>query len=455
MKLYIICFLVFFGILAKAKDRSVPNDIVTINVHLKPEEGIRLFYTDDYLAERILSFRNDSKKDTIITKNINSRHITELRYDLMNGFTHKSYFYLFYLTKGDTINIAVEDYDLKNIDKNKMLFVSDYLDINTSVFNTTGFNRSVEESIKINKSVLSKNLRKIDSLVLKKELNDSIAKLWKEITRNSYYHKYTRLNLSDYPLYQDTLAAELKKEFTGQTDINSSYLSSALFHLATYYNLKKDLKSLLTNIIAINTEKRFKIGAAYQALNNYSEKSSPYYLECYALFEKQLGDPVFLKQPYVVNIIPDRKPFDKTTIKLVGTNNTTLTLDDVFKKNKGKILVLDLWASWCVPCIIEFPALEKTKKYFAAKKIAFVGISLDLDTKDKNWKDMIVKSKIGNTNQFRVAQRSNKLVNKLYKIESIPRYLVFDKNGMLINDNFSRPSDSNFETELNRYLSTL
>lgn len=58
---------------------------------------------------------------------------------------------------------------------------------------------------------------------------------------------------------------------------------------------------------------------------------------------------------------------------------------------KGKILYIDLWATWCEPCLAERPYFEKLIKYFENEKdeIAFIGISLDKEFEREKWKDLI------------------------------------------------------------------
>ncbi|WP_140939636.1 TlpA family protein disulfide reductase [Sphingobacterium lumbrici] len=106
---------------------------------------------------------------------------------------------------------------------------------------------------------------------------------------------------------------------------------------------------------------------------------------------------------------------------------------------KGKVVVVDVWATWCGPCLKEVPHLRKLEESLAGKDVVFIGMSTDKD-KDKNkWEEMIeeeaMKGSIhilaGPTNEF----------SKFYKISSIPRFLVFDKKGNLVTANSPRPSD--------------
>ena len=70
----------------------------------------------------------------------------------------------------------------------------------------------------------------------------------------------------------------------------------------------------------------------------------------------------------------------------------TTSLNDL----KGKILYIDIWATWCGPCINEMPALTELIKYFKGKNIEFVNISIDTKNKYDKWLEYDFKPWIGN-----------------------------------------------------------
>src|SRR3982750_2391207 len=44
---------------------------------------------------------------------------------------------------------------------------------------------------------------------------------------------------------------------------------------------------------------------------------------------------------------------------------------------KGRVILLDFWASWCVPCKGSFPAMEELKKEFAGRGLTIIAVSVD------------------------------------------------------------------------------
>ena len=101
---------------------------------------------------------------------------------------------------------------------------------------------------------------------------------------------------------------------------------------------------------------------------------------------------------------------------------------------KGKIIYVDLWATWCGPCMEEMPHYEELKeKYMNNPGIAFVSLSIDDNT--ALWKGSVEKRKAGG-HQWLINR--NKL--DAYNIVSIPRVLLIDKDFKVVDMNAPAPS---------------
>lgn len=103
---------------------------------------------------------------------------------------------------------------------------------------------------------------------------------------------------------------------------------------------------------------------------------------------------------------------------------------------KGKYLYIDVWATWCGPCRQEIPHLKKLEAQFHGKNIHFVSISLDARRKD--WANMVEKEQLGG---IQLLGGPEAQIARDYKITGIPRFLLFDPEGKLIDNNMTRPSD--------------
>ena len=113
-----------------------------------------------------------------------------------------------------------------------------------------------------------------------------------------------------------------------------------------------------------------------------------------------------------------------------------ISLDDL----KGKYLYLDIWATWCGPCIAEIPSLKKLEKEFHGKNIEFVSISIDRMKDHEKWKKMIVDKELKGIQLFADNNWDSQFI-KDYLIKGIPRFILIDPQGNIINANAPRPSD--------------
>jgi len=120
---------------------------------------------------------------------------------------------------------------------------------------------------------------------------------------------------------------------------------------------------------------------------------------------------------------------------------------------KYKLTVVDLWASWCVPCIGEMPHWEKSKHKLKGKPIQFVTISIDKDEDIDKWVAVSKRQGIYNdANQYRLANFKESPLTRLLNIRQIPRYLVINNKGDVVDDDFLRPSNGGFELGLLKLL---
>ena len=116
---------------------------------------------------------------------------------------------------------------------------------------------------------------------------------------------------------------------------------------------------------------------------------------------------------------------------------------------KGKYVYIDVWATWCKPCIAEIPFLKKLEKKYARKKIEFVSISTDnsstagsWDNALSKWKKMVKDKDLSGVQLY--AGEDTKFAED-YQIYGIPRFILIDPNGNIVNANAPRPSDPSLE----------
>lgn len=116
---------------------------------------------------------------------------------------------------------------------------------------------------------------------------------------------------------------------------------------------------------------------------------------------------------------------------------------------KGKVVLVDVWATWCGPCRGEIPHLKKLEQEMHGKDVVFIGVSVD-ESKDKQkWIDFVKKEELQGV-QLLASGWSK--ITKDYQIKGIPRFMVFDKNGNIVSVDAPRPSSPELKQLLEEEL---
>ncbi|WP_316838525.1 TlpA disulfide reductase family protein [Pedobacter gandavensis] len=139
-----------------------------------------------------------------------------------------------------------------------------------------------------------------------------------------------------------------------------------------------------------------------------------------------------------------------------GTPGYNFELKDVNDKIhklsdfKGKVVIIDMWAMWCAPCLKEKPIMGKIEQgYHDRNDIVFIGVSVDGINRSDIWKGFVKKNGFSSLELISDATSS---IQQYYKIGGIPRFLVFDRKGNIVTVDAPMPSNPEFKKLIDRTL---
>ncbi len=130
--------------------------------------------------------------------------------------------------------------------------------------------------------------------------------------------------------------------------------------------------------------------------------------------------------------------------ELEDINGYLVSLSDF----KGKLVYIDLWATWCVPCLKEVPSLQELEEHYKGDDIVFVSMCI----KDKKvlWETLVKEREFTGVQVYDPDYDSAFI--EAYNVESIPRFIFIDKEGKIIDANALPPSNPELQAQIDEYL---
>lgn len=126
-------------------------------------------------------------------------------------------------------------------------------------------------------------------------------------------------------------------------------------------------------------------------------------------------------------------------------------LNEIIAQEKGKIVLVDFWASWCAPCRKEMPAITELQKEIGKDKLAVIQISID--KQPEAWERAAIMENIDEQkHNYLISGWESSDLYQRYQITTIPRYLLFDTSGGLLEDDAPRPSSSELMALITMHL---
>lgn len=137
-------------------------------------------------------------------------------------------------------------------------------------------------------------------------------------------------------------------------------------------------------------------------------------------------------------------------VLLMSPEGRKTTLSKILNDLKGKVIYVDFWASWCRPCCAEMEPAAELREKFEDKDVEFLYLSKD-EEHDKMC-GSLEKLQLQDCKVYRILNPKAAKFMYEYNIDLIPRYMIMDRSGKIVNDNAPRPSAEEIGHILNELI---
>ncbi|MCH8072943.1 MAG: TlpA family protein disulfide reductase [Proteobacteria bacterium] len=110
---------------------------------------------------------------------------------------------------------------------------------------------------------------------------------------------------------------------------------------------------------------------------------------------------------------------------IAGSNSIADSTFDL-AEFRGKVVVLDFWASWCVPCRRSFPWMNSMQEKYGGDGLVIIGVNMDSDPAEANAFLQAYPAR------FRIVNDPDGELAREYDVIAMPSSYVFDRNGVLV-----------------------
>jgi thiol-disulfide isomerase/thioredoxin len=142
------------------------------------------------------------------------------------------------------------------------------------------------------------------------------------------------------------------------------------------------------------------------------------------------------------------KAYDVSHVFIKDADDKITTLNKLLSDSKKKLVYIDFWASWCIPCREAMPYSKKIREKY--DKVLFVYLSIDNNF--LAWKEASIQEKLPQMNSFLVLNLKSSNFIKQLDLKTIPRYILMNSNGKILTGSAPGPESTEIEKMFNSYL---
>lgn len=374
----------------------------------------------------------------------------------------------------DTLDIKAGDYSLSDYNESTALYLEPGYNLNLTL-DTKAFDESI-----MYKGEGEKPNNFLAKYYLYDEQNTLGFSKLKSMSDNDFFeYKMGYYNgvmdlLESSNLENDNFKTNQKNRF------NFNMLEQILYKSGEAY-FKSNLNNVVSDHLDLAFEKLdFKDSVHYNANPYFRSLLDNYFVaglvagskECYDRFYKELNDKqrkniIFsIKrgisfyndnelEPYytaLTKLVKDKdqmasisKTYDQINSLQKGNPSPAFNYESMegkkvsLKDLKGKLIYIDVWATWCGPCKVQIPFLKELEVSFRDKEVAFVSISIDNPEDENKWREMVNDKELKGV-QLIADKAWKSSFAKDYVIQGIPRFILIDQKGNIITPFAPRPA---------------
>ncbi|MCH7399168.1 TlpA family protein disulfide reductase [Belliella sp. DSM 107340] len=380
-----------------------------------------------------------------------------------------------FLSPGDSVFVEVDSEDFKNsfklhgdhVSENTFIFEKDKLYRDSGMGNMMELMKLDKEAYFAKKNEFFATLTsQLEDLNQKEGIDEEFVKL------EEAYIEYQPLLLdSQYPMYhayvnkvsQDSVdfPKEEVKTKIAALDLNrSDLLKSGSYKALIDRRIGDTVSEIMKQDTTLAKSSEGYEKARFMAMDSLlqNQEVKDQFLFDYIKSNLEYRGPVHVKSSYDKFIAENQSPKLQSKLEAIKQkwdpimpgqevpdfNFVNMEGDEVKLSDlKGNLVYIDIWATWCGPCIAEHPHWDKMKEEYKDKDISFLTVSID-DSKEP-WEKM-VKAKNMEGLQWFTENAWRSEIAQHFMVNAIPRFLLLDKEGKVLDPSADRPSGKIRET---------
>lgn len=143
------------------------------------------------------------------------------------------------------------------------------------------------------------------------------------------------------------------------------------------------------------------------------------------------------------SVKPEAKRKPAPDFSLKDLNGNTVKLSDY----KGKVVLLNFWATWCGPCKLEIPWFIEFEQNYKDRGFAVLGVAMD----DEGWevvKPYLAARKVN----YRVVVGNDGIAQNYGGVDSLPTSFIIDRDGRIASTHVGLVSRKDYESEIKQLL---